>query len=536
MVEALWDSPVRSSRFNVLTPDGGRETLTSGDLLDRAEGWSGALADRGIGPGDPVAIAARTSFEFVVGCLATWRAGGSVMPMPVRSRRYSRAGWSAEATAMLERAKARLLLATANDRPLDLDTPLVTWEDLDEAAQEGPPGDPRPSDVALIQFSSGSTAAPKGIVFTHGSLARRSVRERYSTFGSDASGDHVMRVTPIHFGGLRRNVVLPFLLEREMTFMSPGDFMRDPGRWLREIGERGISAAAGPNFVYAMATSAITQGGLDDVDLSGWEAAGCGHGEAADLATIEAFVEAARPLGFRPESLYTVYALSEAGTVATVPRGQGLTIRSFDRAALGNGRVTRSTGSDAVRLLSVGPPSSDVEVVIADDEGGSLGEGRVGEIRVRNDFLMDGYLDDDGGTAEAFDDGWLKTGDLGFLDDGDLFITGRAKDVIIVHGQNFHATDIEAAVSSGAIGGRSAAFAVHSGGSEALGIAVEYEGDLGSDEVEKRVAVEVWRRTGLAPKVVVVMRPGSLPRTDSGKLKRAEIKSSYEAGHMTPNV
>ena len=531
LVEALWSRPSEGTEITLLGPGGDRETRSTSELKQRAEGWAGALSRHGVTRGAAVCLVARTSFEFIVGCLAIWRAGGAVVPLPPPPR-GPRRGWEEDVASRSLRVKAKVLLGDPRDLRAGAPVSTVPFEGLDEAGASPPTDAPAASDVAVIQFSSGSTAKPKGVVFRHETMVRRLFRERHFDLSFSAPSDHVLRITPLHFAGVNQAVLRPVALGRRLTLMSPQDFMRDPARWIREIGEQGVTEASAPNFAYAMATREIASGKVDDVDLSGWHAAGCSHGEAADPATIASFVEAARTLGFRPESLYTTYALTETSVVATMPRGRGLSYLDVDRDALSEGSVAESGTTDgSTRIISAGPPLSDVQIAIFSDRGERLEERRMGEISVRSELLMDGYLDDPEASQAAFVDGWFKTGDLGFLAEGELFVAGRAKDVIIVHGQNFLAGDIEAVVSSAGLDGRCAAFPVRNGPSEALAIVLEHAGD--ANDAKRRIVSRVWKEMGLPVKDVIVVAPGTLPLTDSGKLRRTAVRRLFDAGELS---
>lgn len=527
LVGALW--PPRAPEKMVTIPgrDGSRDERTHAALLEEAAAWAAALVERGVSRGVPVGLVTGTDFDFIVACLAIWRAGGVVVPLPGPSRKSSKETWAATTSARLAAAKVEYFVGDPEQLPADVDdVSCHPPRTISRAASSGPLPEVDPEDLGLIQFTSGSTAAPKGIVFRHRTLVARLDRT------DDLPNQHHLRLTPLHTGGVAGSLARPLAYGWDLTLIPPGTFLRSPSLWLREVSERHVTHSAAPNYAFALATREISAG-RRSFDLSGWEVVICGAGEGADLRIAEEFARVASEVGFRPESLSTHYASTEAGRVTARAPGTGLRVVSADRSAFGEGRVVDKVGSD-LRLVSSGTPYPGIEIRI-DDGSERAGERCIGEILVRSSDLLDGYVGDPGGLEKVITDGWFRTGDLGFMAEGELFLTGRAKDIIIVHGQNFHASDVEAAAARAGLTGRCAAFSIRAGGSEAVALAVEGEGTDASD-ISRRVATQVWRTLGITVTDVVVVPPGTLPVTDSGKLKRAEIKRAFEAGELTSTV
>jgi fatty-acyl-CoA synthase len=314
--------------------------------------------------------------------------------------------------------------------------------------------------------------------------------------------------------------------------MPPQLFIADPGRWLVEISTARISRSSSPNFGYALATKAIAKGLPVPVDLSCWQRAGAGGGEAPDLDAIDRFVASARPLGFDPDVLTSTYAMTETGVISDVRTGAGLTAISLDRRALGRGEVVeapRSSDSSGT-FVSSGHLAPGVQLRVVSPTGEDLPSRRVGEFWVKSPRMFDGYLDDPDATNDAFTDGWFRTGDLGFLEGENLYVTGRSKDVIIVRGKNYHAHDIERVVRSvaGADEGNCAAFAVRGDSTDRLVLAVETRvRDDDSERLRKDIVRRVWVATTLRVGDVVFVPPGTLPVTASGKVKRSLTKERY---------
>jgi acyl-CoA synthetase (AMP-forming)/AMP-acid ligase II len=530
VTSVLWSAAIPDRPWTIVGPKGESETRPHGDLFAEAESWASGLTDRGVSRGQRVALISETSFAFIVGCLAVWRAGAVVVPLPPLVRRASRASWAQTVTARLQGAGVSLLIGSDDELEGELSVPVLDPRSLPTSGATSPPVAISPNDEALIQFSSGSTKDPKGIVFTHGRLV-----SRLSRYQPSARTEASLACTPLHFGGLSSSIMKPIVNGRAAVVLHPERILRDPESWLLALSEAGITHAGAPNFVFAIATRSIEKGLSRSVDLSRLEEVLCTYGEATDLETITRFVEAARPLGFRPESLTTAYASTEAGMVSTSMPGTGLRVESVDRQALVRGKAVTTDGDFAARLVSSGSLQDGVSVRVVTPEGTDLPDRRIGELLLRTPWMMNGYLDDPSANDAAFVDGWFKSGDLGFMVDGELFVTGRSKDVIIVNGRNFYSADLEGIVGA-AISEveRCAAVAVRSGTSEAAVLVVETKvvDAAAAEDLRRRVAREIWNSSGLAPKEIALVPAGSLPVTDAGKLRRAEIRRLYEAGAL----
>ena len=525
LVSALWPPRAPGKRIAILKQDGTRTTRTHGDVLEEAGSWASGLIEAGVRPGEAVGLVAGTNFGFIVACLAVWRAGAVAVPLPQSSRRMSRDNWDATTAARLSAAKVGHFIGSPEQLPpSSRDLECLLPEEL--AGQGGGAAlpDVRPEDVAMIQFTSGSTSGPKGIVLRHRTLTGWIAR------GRGAEDQHHLRLTPLHFGGVSGSIARPLAFGWDLTLIPPRAFIARPELWLRQISDHGVTHSSAPNFAFALATRALQDDG--GFDLSGWDLVGCGAGEGASLDIIERFVAAAVPRGLRETSLNTQYASTEAGRVSARRPGTGLRVEMFDRAAFHEGRAD-PTSDGELSLVSSGFPYDDLRLRVVDDESRELPERVVGEFQVAGEYLMDGYLDDPAGTAAVMDGEWLRTGDLGFVADGEVFVTGRKKDLIIVHGQNFHPADIESIAGRAIPGGRVVAFAARGGGTDALVLAVEASSSWGSESETKRaLSAAVWRATGLPVSEVVLVAPGTLPATDSGKPQRARTRELFEAGEL----
>jgi acyl-CoA synthetase (AMP-forming)/AMP-acid ligase II len=307
--------------------------------------------------------------------------------------------------------------------------------------------------------------------------------------------------------------------------MGPELFIARPALWLRALGRTRASVSTAPNFAYGLCADRIEDEEMEGVDLSGWRLALNGA-EPVSANTLRRFVDRFARWGFRPEALTPVYGLAEASLAVTFAdvRTPFRTER-FDRTELSHGRVVRA--ADGVELASVGRPLEGVELDVPVDA--------VGPVRVRAPSVMHGYLHRPDETAQAIEDGWLATGDLGFLHDGELFLTGREKDVVILRGSNCSPHEIEQALDAvdGVRTGCAAAasWRPDQADSEELVVFVESRSD--DPALGERCEDAVLRATGLASHVVVVA-PGTLPRTSSGKIRRGEALRRWLANELHP--
>jgi acyl-CoA synthetase (AMP-forming)/AMP-acid ligase II len=312
-----------------------------------------------------------------------------------------------------------------------------------------------------------------------------------------------------------------------------------PALWLRALSRYRATISPAPNFAYSLCVTRVTEAEMDGADLSGWRTALNGA-ESVAPSVLRAFCDRFARWGFRPEALTPVYGLSEAALAVTFSDlDRPFRSRRFDREALARDGAAR-VASDGREIASVGRPVPGFRLRIVDEEGRDLPDGKVGRIWIQGPSLMDGYLSDPLATARALRDGWLNTGDLGFLHEGELYLTGRAKDVVILRGRNYAPEEIERAVE-GVAGVRTgcvvaASWLPEDAPGEVLGLFVEASRQAGDEDLAALPAAcreAVLGATGLAPDQVVVLAPGTLPRTSSGKLRRAETLRLHLAGELT---
>jgi len=530
-----------------------RETeLTHAELYARALRSAAGLEARGIAPGERVAIIAATGPEFFDGFFGALLAGAVPVPLypPVRLGRL--AEYHERTAAMLRAARVRLVLADKRTRrvlgrTIERARPELGCEPLDEI--QAAPGEPHvhdPDAIAFIQFSSGTTQAPKPVALTH----------RQVLANVDAIAGEILAAYPeserfrhsavswlplYHDMGLVGGVFTSLFSARNLCLVPPELFIARPALWLRALSRQRATISPAPNFAYALCAERIRDDELSGVDLGAWLVAMNGA-EPVTPSVLARFVERFSRYGLREEALTPVYGLAEATLAVTFsPLRQRFAVRRFDaRALLEEGRA-ESAGPEGIASVSLGPPLPGFAIEIWDDAGNALPEGRLGRVLVRGPSIMRGYDGQPEETARALlRDGWLDTGDIGFLRGAELHLHGRAKDLIIVRGRNHAPQDIEHALGDVAgvrVGCCAAVGALaENDAGEALWLFVERaRGARESDgAIAEAVRRQVLERCGLHAERVVVLAAGTLPRTSSGKIRRSETLRLYRAGALTP--
>ncbi|HSH43574.1 MAG TPA: non-ribosomal peptide synthetase [Arenicellales bacterium] len=390
-------------------------------------------------------------------------------------------------------------------------------------------------DTAFIQFSSGSTSDPKGVVLSHGNLLAN-IRDMIATAGLEDSDRGLSWMPLTHDMGLIGFHLMMVLAGMEHTIIATDAFIRRPLRWIQAASEHRASVLCSPNFGYRYLLKSFSPDKAGDIDLSAVRIIFNGA-EPISAPLCEEFLDTLAPLGLRRSAMYPVYGLAEASlAVSFPPPGQLYHTLTVDRGSLGYGdRIRLDECDNPVTLVNVGRAIGECELRIGDDRGEDLGADTVGRILIRGPNVTRGfYVDGTRLSREAFrGDGWLDTGDLGFLHQGDLYITGRTKDVIFVNGQNWYAHDIEAvaAQAEGTELGKvvAAGAANRDNGVDEMILFILHRGDPGEFPQRARAAAaRVNEQTG-APVSVAVPVTG-IPKTTSGKLQRFSLQKEYEQG------
>jgi fatty-acyl-CoA synthase len=513
----------------------GRERVPWGHLHDDARAMAAALQARGVGPGVHVALLGPTSRPLVTAIQAVWLAGGTLVCLPLPMRLGSIEEFAHQTRRRIENAQATLVIVDAELEPFLAvepgDPPVVRLDELrgDASRWERPPDDPER--LAIIQFTSGSTDDPKGVTLPHRCLVDNiDAIVEGAALGNDDVG--VSWLPLYHDMGLIGLLMTPMLTGFELGLAPPQDFLAAPGDWMRWMSEMRSTVTGGPNFAYALAARALRR--LDGLDLSAWRLALNGA-EPIDPNAVEAFTEAGGRHGLDGKAAFCVYGMAEATLAISFPQpGTGMSVDTVDRATLEHERYAapaNGTG-EARRLPLLGRTLRGLELRVCDPETGEpRGSREVGELELRGTSVTPGYFDRDELNAETFHDGWLRTGDLGYLVDGEVVVCGRIKDVIIVGGRNVFPEEVERAAArvEGVRAGNVIAFGRPGRrGKEGIVVVAETRADdLGSlhDEVVGRVVDAV----GIPPLEIVFVQAGSLPKTSSGKLQRSLCKTQYGA-------
>ena len=497
------------------------------DIHERALDVASGLRALGIGKaeGDRVAVAIPTSIEFYDGFFGAVLAGAVPVSLPLPRRFGPVDDYLRQTEGMLRASGARILLAGERNRSLlsrastELGTACVTELRISELRLSERGRGTRtkvevsPDALGLVQFSSGTTDAPKAVALTHAQVLANvhAILGAFLTAYPESDGfEHrgVSWLPLYHDMGLVGALLTALVRPGPLALMSPELFVTRPARWLQAISHYRASVSAAPHFAYALCLDRIRDGELDGVDLSSWRLALDGA-EAVTPSTLERFYERFRHYGLREEALTPVYGLAEAGLAVTFsPPKRRFRVRTFE------GRP----------IVSAGEPLPGFEVKIA---RGAEGFGRV---FVRGPSIMSGYLGNDAATKNALVDGWLDTGDQGFLDDGELFLTGRDRDKVVLRGGNYSPELFEEALEgvAGVRTGAVVATSVVTDGGEELVILAESKSP--KPDAVKSISAVLSERTGFAPYRVVLLDPGALPRTSSGKLRREEAARRFLRG------
>lgn len=519
--------------------------------LDRSARTLATALRRHVEPGERVLIAHRSRALFVTGFLACLYAGAVAVPVAPPGGR----GHHDDRIAGIVKEAAAVCVLTSTDEAAEVSQLLARTGHGDvvclladgPAATHAPepwqPFVPGPDTVAYLQYTSGSTRDPRGVVVTHRSLLanQRAIQEALGTRPGIRMGGWL----PLHHDmGLVGQLLHALWLGGTAVLMSPAAFVKRPANWLEAVSRYGLTVSGAPDFAYELCVRRINDSQLAGLDLSRWEVAVNG-GEPIDPATLTQFAERFAPAGLRPGALAPCYGLAEATLFVSGTRtAPAAAARTVDAAALEAGRLTAPTGPG--RTLAHCGPAASVELRIVDPETcRELPDGRIGEIWVRGESVGPGYWARPAETAAAFDcridgggGGYLRTGDLGALHDGLLHVTGRLKDMIVVAGRNLYPQDLERTVQQvSGLFGAATAFAVP-GARERIVIVQELRARSRYDIDLAALAAAVQQRLGEEYEVrtagVLLVRPGTVRRTTSGKVERAAMRRLFLRGELTP--
>ncbi|MFQ5742735.1 MAG: fatty acyl-AMP ligase [Acidobacteriota bacterium] len=517
--------------------------LSWAEVEEQASEVAAGLQGLGGELGDRVALVCQGLRPLVTSFFGAALAGmqPTILPTPISRRRLQ--GYVQHTSAIVRVAQPRFVLIDEAvhevGRPL-LEaaglagrTRIARYETLQQAAGPLRPHQASPDDIAVIQFTSGSTSSPRGVILLHGCISANvlAIVEHLEVAPDDVGGGWL----PLyHDMGLIGNLLGAAARSISLVLTTPFNFLRRPRRWLEIMERHRVSITAGPNVSYR---HLLERGEAAGKDLSAWRVAIIGA-EPVDPDLMDTFRSSMRTVGFPDAGFMPAYGLAEVGLMVTgVKAGTNYEAVRLDRDLLeGEGRAVLSKAeAGTVHVVGVGYPVRETSVRIVDEGGQELPDSQVGEINVRGASVMQGYFNDPEATAETLREGWLYTGDLGYLDNGQLFVTGRKKELIIVEGRNYYPQDIERAIEGIELvrPGSVVAFGTTNGKREGVIVVAAPQVSKNRPSIEREIREVVSVSLNLPVLDVVLMESGRIPRTTSGKLCRGRCRDLYEEGALS---
>jgi fatty-acyl-CoA synthase len=537
-------------------------TITFGELYQRASSVAGELQRRGLEAGQTAAIMLPTCAEFYYTFAGILLAGGIPVPIypPFRADRI--AEYAARQANILSNAGCRFLVTfrqaeglakllkprvaslrevlnaekLAEPAPTSTQQSPATWRPVENLAHQA-----SGAETAFLQYTSGSTGVPKGVTLTHANLLAN-IRDMVA--GAEVRpGDFMVSWLPLyHDMGLIGAWMAPLFCGVPVAVMSPLAFLSRPARWMQAIHRHRATLSPAPNFAYELCVNKVADRDIEGVDLSCWRAALNGA-EPVRADTLERFAARFAPYGFRREAVAPVYGLAEATLAISIPKiGPGFRVDRIGRETFeSQGRAIPAAANDAspLEFVSAGKPLANVEVRIVSSDGSDADERAEGQLWFRGPSATSGYYRNPEATRQVMrEGGWLDSGDLAYRADGELFITGRVKDVIIKAGRKLYPHEIEdiAGRVAGVRTGCVVAFGAPDArsGTERLVVAAEVRRSASAQT--KGIVAEVTRTVnelmGVPPDLVELLPPQSIPKTSSGKLRRSETRRLYLEGKL----
>ncbi len=578
---------------------GGDRLLSYRDLWEAAEAAAAALQARGVKPGDRVMLGLPTGVDFLAIFFGISLAGAVPVPFYPPARTKGMTDYEANLAALIHRADPRVIVTMDRARLLTESAGLAAGSRAMVLEPSGlttgeryvpPPEDAKA--LALVQFTSGSTRAPRGVMLTHEGLLANA-RAFLQAIEANPADRTVSWLPLYHDMGLIGTVLMPLYAGIPVMLMSPQVFLLDVKRWLWAIHRFRGTISTAPNFAYQLVLNRVTDAQMEGLDLSSWRLAACGA-EPILPGTLEAFGRRLAPYGFDAHALTPVYGMAEVAVAASAPpMGRGMWVDRVESEALevsgraqpiahagtatavestgiestGTATAIASTGIEPVGIEPTGIESTEIEPTgvveiigngtrdvvsvgrvlpgyrmrIATPEGLELAERMTGEIQLQGPSVMPGYLDDPEATEAAFVDGWLKTGDVGYMVGDELFIVGRMKDLILKGGRNYAPQDLEALAAEvpGIRQGCVAAFGTLDEITGTERIVVLAETRVGAAEypaLSRAIADRIAHGLGVQPDEVKLVEPGVLPKTSSGKIQRDKARQNWQRGTLSAPI
>ncbi len=537
---------VTSKGVHFADPTGPAKYYTYAELMEQARRVANGLRKRGVQPGDAVILVMTNPQAAILAILGCMMLGCPPTPVYPPLKLQAVPGFLRFIKHVAERSEATMIIAEGQPysflgsiphqtrtvrNVLKFETLIADGNNDRFQHIENP--------VAFLQFTSGSTSDPKGVVVSHRGLAANLWMIRQASHMSESSC--VVTWLPVyHDMGLIGTVLNAITLPCDLVVLPPILFLKKPRLWLELITQHRGTHTAAPNFAFGICARRIAD--VSGLNLSSMTTFICGA-EPVLPATMEKFVEHFQLAALHPGSLVPAYGLAEATLAVTfTPFLRGLKSDRVDLATLSESRFARQVNeqdSHSVGIASCGEPMPGLSVRVATEEGLPLSDRKVGEVQVSGPSVTPGYIGDENATRNSkTSDGWLKTGDLGYFVNGELYVCGRSKDLIIIRGKNFHAHDLESIASEvpGIRTGNVVAFSSAKQDGETLVVIAETRKGSNSEPLKRNVRNHLSESIGISPDEVVIVPAGTLPKTSSGKLKRLEAKRLFETGklHLKP--
>ena len=511
---------------------------TWGEVHEKARRAAGGLAAAGVGHGEAVGVLAGAPVEIAPTAQGVWMRGATVTMLHQPTPRTDLLLWAEDTTTVIDMIDARVVIVSD---PFMAAVPVlenagirvVTVEQL-LAADPTDPVETGEDDLAMMQLTSGSTGSPKAVQITHRNLVSNAeamfVGARYNV-----DTDVIVSWLPLfHDMGMTGFLTVPMYFGAELVKITPMDFLRDTLLWARLIDKYKGTMTAAPNFAYALFAKRLrkqAQPGQFDLSTLRWALSGA---EPVEPADVEDLCEAGAPFGLKPDAILPAYGMAETTVAVSFSEcGAGLVVDEVDADLLAVlRRAVPAAKGNTTRLATLGPLLDGLEARVVDEVGNLVPTRGVGVIELRGEPLTPGYITVGGFVPTQDEQGWYDTGDLGYLtENGHIVVCGRVKDVIIMAGRSIYPTDVERAAGrvEGVRPGCAVALRLDAGHSrESFAVAVEsnaFEDPAQVRRIKHQVAHEVVAEVDMRPRNVVVLGPGTIPKTPSGKLRRAHSVS-----------